>query len=80
MESFKIRFYAKLIWFDDITQIVWLTLKIFSCGRDVGDDVGDDAQHGGEGDQAYDQLKYHIEILGSVKMQNDLSSLMLVAL
>ena len=55
-------------------------MKIFSCGRDVGDDVGDDAQHGGEGDQAYDQLKYHIEILGSVKMQNDLSSLMLVAL
>ena len=55
-------------------------MKIFSCGRDVGDDVGDDAQHGGEGDQTNDQLKYHIEILGSVKMQNDLSSLMLVAL
>ena len=53
-----------------------LTLKIFSCGRHVGDDVGDDAENGGEADQADDQLKYHIKVFGSGK--NAKSAVMLL--
>ena len=38
-------------------------MKVFSGGRDVGDNISDEAQDGGEGDEANDQLKYHIEKL-----------------
>lgn len=41
-----------------------LTLKVFPGRRDVGHDVGDDAEDGCERDQADDQLEYHIQVFG----------------
>ena len=51
-----------------------LTLKVFPGRRDVGHDVGDDAEDGCKRDQAHDQLKYHIQVFGpktnSIKLVN----------
>ena len=38
-------------------------MKIFSCRRDVGHDVGDEAEDGGKRQEAQQQLEYHKQVL-----------------